>query len=332
MLTLRTLKLYENTASPRRFSRVRVLDAQGGGALGATVALTAGGVTRRDFVRVTEGFRGQVPTDLHFGLGGHDVIEQLEVQWPDGGNAVWRNLPVDVRLTVTAASADVDAEPLPRWPDGTRPLLTGEPSPSVVAERLAGGTAALGGGRPTVVNFWAPWCAPCNVELPVLVRLAERYEGNIDFVGVSVERADLEAVRQSIEKFQIRYPQFLASASVMEQFFGEEEAAALPSTYVFDADGQLRRLFRGAVTEADLDGLLASFGDEGESEEKLRLLAETYFAANDFARAVTYYERLTQLEPTNRHEIGMAWERRRAADRAKLAEARRALAAHRRQP
>ncbi len=90
---------------------------------------------------------------------------------------------------------------------------------------------------------------------------------------------------------------------------------------MFDADGRLRRLFRGAITESDLDGLLASFGDEGTSEAKLRLLAETHFTAGNFELAVQYYRRLADLEPTRRDQIGMAWERQRAADRAKLVEA-----------
>ena len=86
-------------------------------------------------------------------------------------------------------------------------------------------------------------------------------------------------------------------------------------------------MFRGAITESDLDPLLRSFGDEGESEPKLRLLAETYFAAGDFAKAVEYYGRLATLKPARRDQIGMAWERQRAADRARLAEAERALEA-----
>ena len=45
----------------------------------------------------------------------------------------------------------------------------------------------MAGGRPAVINFWAPWCAPCKVELPQLVDIARRYRGEVDFAGVSVE-------------------------------------------------------------------------------------------------------------------------------------------------
>ena len=113
-----------------------------------------------------------------------------------------------------------------------------------------------------MINFWAPWCVPCNVELPQLVNLAGRYGQDVDFIGLSVELTDIDSVRASIEKFNIPYPQFLASEAIMRQFFGGSDEAALPSTFVFDRKGRLRRLVRGAITETDIDRLLQSFQDD----------------------------------------------------------------------
>ena len=326
LLTLRGLKLLENTSAPRRFARVRL--AAGGSpanAIGAEVVLRAGGVTRRDFVKLTEGFRAQVALDLHFGLGDSTTVETLEVRWPSGETGVWRDLPVDRLLVVDETAGTVEAEPLRRWSDGSRPTMTGAPSPAVVAEELDGGRGPLAGGRPAVINFWAPWCPPCNEELPQLVDLAGRYDGEVDFVGISVELDDLDSVRDSIDRFGIPYPQFLADDAVMERFFGSEDEAALPATFVFDRDGRLRRLFRGAVTDAELDTLLASFRDEAVSEDTLRMLAETYLSAGDYARAAEFYERLAMLQPTRLDQIGQAWQRQRARDWIAKARAHRAL-------
>jgi tetratricopeptide (TPR) repeat protein len=166
-----------------------------------------------------------------------------------------------------------------------------------------------GDQRPAVINFWAPWCAPCNVELPQLVTLAERYGDEVDFVGMSVELADLDSVRASIERFAIPYPQFLADETVMEQYFGDGAEAALPSTYVFDQAGRLRRLFRGALTEADLDALLLSFRDEGVFEADLELVARTAFRVGEYAKAIDYYRRLLDADPRRvqpLYQIGIA--------------------------
>ena len=253
LVTLQGLRLFENTAAPRHFARVRLTASRAEvHAVGATVEVTAGGVVRRDFIRITEGFQTQVPFDLHFGLGSVTTIEALEVQWPSGDVERWTDLPVDRLLLVREGTAEVVVEALGRWPDGTRPNVIGAPTPTLEARQLDGDVAPIAGERrPAVINFWAPWCAPCNVELPQLVNLAERYGDEVDFVGMSVELTDLDSVRASIERFAIPYAQFLADETVMERFFGDGAQAALPSTYVFDQAGRLRRLFRGVLTEAD---------------------------------------------------------------------------------
>ena len=324
VMSAQGLRLFENTSAPKRFARIRLVAAGRRPALGAAVELQAAGVARRDFVRITDGFRSQVPADLHFGLGDVAAIDRLEVRWPSGRVERWSGLPADRLLIVREGAARVDARPLARWPEGTRPRLPERAAPTVEADRLGGGRAPLADRGPTVVNFWAPWCAPCNVELPQLVNLAARYDAEVQFAGVSVELEDLESVRGMIDRFAIPYPQFLADDEVMERFFGAAGAAgaALPSTFVFDAEGRLRRLFRGAVNEQDLDALLESFRDEGVAEAELSLAARLAFEAGDYATAVSHYEQLAELEPDSLAQVGVAWEHRRAVDRLRLGVAR----------
>ena len=317
LLTLQGLRLFENTSdaqgppAERRFARVRLTATRSAAAaLGAVVTLEAGGVTRRDYVRITEGFQTQVPLDLHFGLGGAARVERLTVDWPSGARETWTDLPAGRLLRVVEGRRDVEAEELARWPDGTRPRPAGAPTTAVDTPKLEGGAGPLASGeRPAVVNFWAPWCAPCNEELPQLVALAGRYDGEVDFAGVSVEVADLDSVHGMLREFDIAYPQFLAAPPVMERFFAGDDAAALPSTYVFDAQGRLRRQFRGAITEADLDVLLQSLRDEGLFEADLELAARAAARSGDFEQAIAQYRRLAERRPGSAqplYEIGVA--------------------------
>ena len=310
LVTLQGLRLFENRSAPQHFARIRLAaNRSQARAIGATVELTAGGTVRRDFVKITEGFQTQVPFDLHFGLGDVATIDALEVRWPSGAVERWDDLPVDRLLLVREGAAEIAVDALGRWPDGTRPHAIDALTPTVEARQLDGDVVPVAGGRPTVINFWAPWCAPCNVELPQLVSLAERFGDEVDFVGMSVELADLESVRASIDRFAIPYAQFLADEVVMERFFGTRDEAALPSTYVFDHAGRLRRLFRGAITEADLDALLLSFRDEGVFEADLELVARTSFRAGDYEEAIVYYRRLIDLDPRRvqpLYQIGLA--------------------------
>jgi thioredoxin 1 len=40
----------------------------------------------------------------------------------------------------------------------------------------------------TVVDFWAPWCAPCHVISPALEDLANDYEGRLRVVKMNVDQ------------------------------------------------------------------------------------------------------------------------------------------------
>lgn len=40
---------------------------------------------------------------------------------------------------------------------------------------------------PVLVDFWAPWCAPCRAIAPHLASLADRYEGKAKVVKVDID-------------------------------------------------------------------------------------------------------------------------------------------------
>jgi enediyne biosynthesis protein E4 len=70
-------------------------------ALGARVAVTAGGQTQTALLGATPSYLSQSPAEVHFGLGEAEMVESLVIHWPDGAVQEVRDLVPDRVLTFT---------------------------------------------------------------------------------------------------------------------------------------------------------------------------------------------------------------------------------------
>ena len=48
----------------------------------------------------------------------------------------------------------------------------------------------LGTGKPIVLDFWAEWCGPCRMVSPIIVVLAQEYEGRVTIGKMNVDEND----------------------------------------------------------------------------------------------------------------------------------------------
>ena len=51
----------------------------------------------------------------------------------------------------------------------------------------------------TIVDFWAPWCAPCHIQAPILEAVAKKLDGRAKFAKLNVDEARGPAMTYGIQ-------------------------------------------------------------------------------------------------------------------------------------
>jgi thiol-disulfide isomerase/thioredoxin len=145
------------------------------------------------------------------------------------------------------AHATEDAVPLPPALDrlSDLPLLTMSGAATTLGQHVRPG--------PTLISFWASWCAPCVAEARYLSDVRRRHGADrLNIIGLNVELiANEEGVQRFLRETHANYTHLRADVAVYQAFGGPEQLN-LPRLYVFDAQGRPSAAF-GGVTVQDIN-------------------------------------------------------------------------------
>ncbi|WHZ57391.1 TlpA family protein disulfide reductase [Metabacillus hrfriensis] len=97
--------------------------------------------------------------------------------------------------------------------------------------------------QPIVLNFWASWCGPCKMEAPDLVKLAEKYKGQVKIYAVNMTNQDSEEGAYMFAKdYGFSFPVLLDKKGEASTLF---RVAAVPTTFFVDENGEIVSVLTG---------------------------------------------------------------------------------------
>ena len=148
--------------------------------------------------------------------------------------------------------------------------LVGKPAPDADLSLLSGGTAKIGdhkGKEIVILDFWATWCGPCRMAMPVLADVAQKHaDKGVVFYAVN-QGEDADTIKAFLKEIGVSVTVALDPTAAI----GDDYAVSgIPQTVIIGKDGIVRVVHVGfspdlkRILPKQLDALIAGEDLAGE--------------------------------------------------------------------
>ena len=111
-------------------------------------------------------------------------------------------------------------------------------------------------GKVVLIDFWATWCGPCKESLPLIDRVNTQLQPcGLRTIAIEIEGAEAKA-KQFATALGLKLPLGSDPGTVAERY----GITQIPLTVLIDAEGQVRRVFRGVHSAEELTQAIESVG------------------------------------------------------------------------
>jgi len=110
-------------------------------------------------------------------------------------------------------------------------------APSFELESLSGGKVSLPDyrGKVVFINFWATWCSTCEVEMPSMEKLYQKYKDHgFEMLTISVDK-DQSLIEPFMKKYNLTFPVLLDPDSEVAK--KDYKTTGVPETFIVNREG-----------------------------------------------------------------------------------------------
>ena len=166
-----------------------------------------------------------------------------------GASVLYNRLSGEVKLGGLATTPQATAAPEEAEETVGATEAEADPAPDFTVYDLEGNAHKLSDfrGKPVLLNFWASWCGPCQMEMPDFQKFYESHGDKVHFVIVNLTDGQQETV-ESASKFIAEkgytFPVYYDTDIDAAVKYG---VSAVPVSYFIDAEGEFVAWAQGAL-------------------------------------------------------------------------------------
>ena len=141
------------------------------------------------------------------------------------------------------------------------------PAPDVTLKDLDGKDLSLAQykGKVVLVNFWATWCEPCQVEIPWLIEIQQKYAAKgFTVLGIAMDEEGARVVTPWVQKerfdvngskSQMNYPIVIGNDAAADKFGG---LLGYPTSLLVTRDGKIVKRITGLISYDEISKSIES--------------------------------------------------------------------------